>query len=260
MLTSELKRELGRRYYRARKIVDDGVKTARFMLNPTMRAEARRRYEECQSTEDFFRFTAREFGRWPMQKTDEMVPFVDYLTEHKPAVACEVGTASGATNFILTQSVPSIRRMIGVDLLVQNRALLHQYRRPDQALRYINGSSHDGKTRRKVEAWLGGDQLDLLFIDGDHTFDGVLRDFLDYRPFVRDGGLIAFHDIVPDNVLRGTAVTSAAWAGEVPVFWQQLKDHYPHREFVADWSQEGFGIGVITFDRSVHCDRQSFRI
>jgi hypothetical protein len=34
----------------------------------------------------------------------------------------------------------------------------------------------------------------LLWIDGDHTFEGVTRDFEAWRRFVVPGGVVAFHD------------------------------------------------------------------
>ena len=37
--------------------------------------------------------------------------------------------------------------------------------------------------------------LDVLFIDGDHTYEGVKDDFLSYSPLIRRGGIVAFHDI-----------------------------------------------------------------
>ncbi len=38
--------------------------------------------------------------------------------------------------------------------------------------------------------------IDLLFLDGDHSFDGVARDFRDWAPKVRAGGYLAMHDVV----------------------------------------------------------------
>ena len=35
----------------------------------------------------------------------------------------------------------------------------------------------------------------LLFIDGDHSYEGVKKDFEMWSPFVVKGGLIAFHDV-----------------------------------------------------------------
>jgi len=83
---------------------------------------------------------------------------------------------------------------------------------------------------------LGGEELDFLFIDGDHTYEGVRRDFEMYSPLVRGGGAVAFHDIVPgppENV------------GGVPKFWSEVRNRFKHLEIVKDWSQGGYGIGVL---------------
>jgi predicted O-methyltransferase YrrM len=37
--------------------------------------------------------------------------------------------------------------------------------------------------------------VDLLFIDGDHTYAGVMCDWLLYHPIVAPGGIVAFHDV-----------------------------------------------------------------
>jgi predicted O-methyltransferase YrrM len=41
--------------------------------------------------------------------------------------------------------------------------------------------------------------IDLLFIDGDHSYEGVKTDYLTWSPFVHKGGVIAFHDYHPVN-------------------------------------------------------------
>jgi len=43
------------------------------------------------------------------------------------------------------------------------------------------------------------DQIDLLFIDGDHIFEAVLADFIDWSAKLKVGGLIAFHDYYQEN-------------------------------------------------------------
>lgn len=36
--------------------------------------------------------------------------------------------------------------------------------------------------------------INLLFIDGDHKYENVLRDFLDWTPLLKQGGILAMHD------------------------------------------------------------------
>ena len=57
----------------------------------------------------------------------------------------------------------------------------------------------NSETLEAARGALEGRQVDVLFIDGDHAYDGVKRDYEMYGSLVRDGGVIAFHDIVPPN-------------------------------------------------------------
>ncbi len=79
----------------------------------------------------------------------------------------------------------------------------------------MRGDSHSPQTKVRVAEWLAGNKLDFLFIDGDHSLPGVAQDFEMYGPFVRSGGIIAFHDIVPDFRTRFGARTDAD-VGQVP--------------------------------------------
>lgn len=56
--------------------------------------------------------------------------------------------------------------------------------------------------------------VDPLFVDGDHTYVGARSDYEMYGPLVRDGGIVAFHDIVP-------GLESAV--GGVPRFWRGVR-------------------------------------
>ena len=51
---------------------------------------------------------------------------------------------------------------------------------------------------------LGNKKLDMLFIDGDHNFEGVYADYHIYSSFVKKGGIIAFHDCL--NNISGKGV------------------------------------------------------
>jgi predicted O-methyltransferase YrrM len=43
------------------------------------------------------------------------------------------------------------------------------------------------------------DQIDFLFVDGDHIFEAVLADFIDWSAKLKVGGLIAFHDYYQED-------------------------------------------------------------
>ena len=37
--------------------------------------------------------------------------------------------------------------------------------------------------------------FDLIFIDADHTYEGVKSDFNNYLPMLSEGGVLGFHDV-----------------------------------------------------------------
>ena len=138
--------------------------------------------------------------------------------------------------------------MMGLDLFVRNKAQLQYFARPGQELHFLDGSSYSDSTVERARQVLAGRQLDVLFIDGDHSYRGVRDDFLQYRHFVREGGLIAFHDIAPDHLTRYGRPTGR-YAGEVPLFWDKIKNFYSSQEIIESPDQDGLGIGVIRYTK-----------
>jgi predicted O-methyltransferase YrrM len=45
-----------------------------------------------------------------------------------------------------------------------------------------------------IKQWDSDRTIDLLFIDGDHSEEGCLKDWEDWSSYVRDGGYVIFHD------------------------------------------------------------------
>lgn len=60
------------------------------------------------------------------------------------------------------------------------------------AVRWHVALSHD-----VAASW--HDEVDLVFIDGDHSQAGCERDWLDWSPFVGPGGHVVFHDARADR-------------------------------------------------------------
>jgi cephalosporin hydroxylase len=123
-------------------------------------------------------------------------------------------------------------------------ALFRSYSKLGQSIHIIRGDSQDKSILDRVVRALGPRKLDLLVIDGDHSFAGVSRDFELYSKLVRRGGMVAIHDIIPDYRTRYGIVTRS-YTGDVPRFWKTIKSKWKTQEFVESYEQDGCGIGVI---------------
>jgi predicted O-methyltransferase YrrM len=73
-----------------------------------------------------------------------------------------------------------------------------------------------GRSEDVSREWEGG-AIDVIFIDGDHSFEGVTTDIRSWVPRVKSGGLILFHDSDLPEVRAGINATmdliqpSRAW-------------------------------------------------
>ncbi len=119
---------------------------------------------------------------------------------------------------------------------VWREELYRSFARERQQIEIVRADSHAPATLEKVRHLLGDRKLDLLFIDGDHSYNGVKKDFEMYSTLVAPDGVIGFHDIVDGP---------ETYVGGVPKFWRELKASRPHIEIVNDWKQGGWGIGLL---------------
>lgn len=112
----------------------------------------------------------------------------------------EIGRFKGGSTFIFANALPD-----GVELWSYD---LHVALRPDMPGELLDAELTDALQRYGVETkvhLLVGDSrtvepppdpLELLFVDGDHSYEGARADFQRWRAFVRPGGHLLFHDAV----------------------------------------------------------------
>jgi predicted O-methyltransferase YrrM len=180
----------------------------------------------------------------PFQITPEISELFNIVKGLNPKVVCEIGTDLGGTLYLWSKAMQSGGLLISIDLpRLYRKSLnrfLYSFFARTQKIFFLRENSHSLECLSKIQKILGDKKIDFLFIDGDHSYEGVKQDFLFYAKYVRKGGIIAFHDIMKDN-LPGNIC-------DVDKFWARIKTVYQHREIVADRKQIGAGIGIIYYD------------
>ena len=156
----------------------------------------------------------------PVQVREEIEELVRRIEALPARRNLQIGTANGGTLFLLARAGvgPSHDRQPRHRGLRCFPPLLLSLVRAARRQRVIplRADSHLEETvAQRVRELCVGQPLDLLFIDGDHAYDSVRRDFELYAPLVRPDGLIAFHDIVPgdEELVGGVPRVLAGAAG-----------------------------------------------
>lgn len=104
---------------------------------------------------------------------------------------------------------------------------IREFKGPD----FIYGDSGSPETLAKVKAWLNGRKIDLLFIDGDHTYEGVKKDYALYSALVN---IVVLHDINTNNKNNIGVVK----------FWNEIKGNKVEFK-ISEGDYHADGIGVI---------------
>lgn len=183
----------------------------------------------------------------PIQSQEEIAALYREVCALAPKVVVEIGTCHGGSLYLWCQAADPASTVISLDLpngkfgggYHEARAKLYGcFATASQHLHLIRDDSHSPACVGNILGLLDNRKIDFLFIDGDHSYQGVKRDYETYAPLVRDGGIIAFHDILPSPPSLGMEV----WR-----FWQELKTRIPNvREFVNTQSGDRkIGIGVV---------------
>lgn len=130
------------------------------------------------------------------ESPDEQATLFDFAHRLQPGqTIVEVGSEFGMSASIFCAAAPIGTKIFSVDifpgsLLDMHRANLAEAKLAGRSKQLKGDSSIVGR------AWtLGG--IDLLFIDGDHSYAGVKRDIEAWIPHVRAHGIVIFHDAMP---------------------------------------------------------------
>jgi cephalosporin hydroxylase len=197
------------------------------------------------SVEELVDFVYQCDGIDAIQIHSELIQMLEAVKKRKPQTVVEVGTANGGTLLLLCCLAQNDATVASIDLpggkfgggySAWKIPLYRDFAGKSQKLHLLRGDSHSNAMFETLVSVLCGKSIDFLFIDADHTYEGVKRDFQLYSPLVSKGGLIGFHDIAPISP-----------GGEYGVrqLWNELKPAYKWSEIIADPKQQGYGIGLL---------------
>lgn len=178
-------------------------------------------------------YKALSEGRIRPQVPDESLALCEFLVERKQPLSrvIEIGVGMFSTP-IWMMMLEKDGLLVGIDPDPRVLGWISSppYCVDTSRLAFIRSHSEYPDTLTEVGTLLDEGSVDLLHIDGDHSYlrpefkppCGVKPDFDNYRRFVRSGGLVVFHDTSPTFIFPGPRQ-----------FFAELREEY-----------EGFTIGT----------------
>jgi hypothetical protein len=179
-----------------------------------------------------------------LQSVTEHDAFLDIVKAEGVRSYLEIGSAWGGTLWRTANVLPIGSRVVSVDFN-RDPAAIESLGQCVERLRLRGYDAHlvaaDSRAVSTIERVRALGPFDCVFIDGDHSLEGVTADWKAYGPMAP---IVAFHDIGWNESWQSQGSRPAAPIG-VPDLWAGLKASHRHVEIQLRKKQNYYGIGVL---------------
>lgn len=173
----------------------------------------------------------------------------DLVANFQPEKIVELGSYYGCSAFSFLQAIKDLgldTEFFGIDTWSGDGFTSADYQEDIySAYKLVQDSCFEKQranmlrmTFDNAASMFSNESIDLLHIDGSHTYEDVKHDFYTWKDKVKNTGIILFHD-VSDDKLYGKVMGSH-------LFWEEVKEAYPYTmEFPFS-----FGLGILFYDKA----------
>jgi len=108
----------------------------------------------------------------------------------------EIGVGDGTFSDYMHKVIPDLQ-LLSIDPWIPYNMTTAKYRQTaiDRLSKYP-GNRIIQRTSMEVACCVTEQSLDFVYIDGDHTFDPVMCDIIEWSKRVRPGGIVSGHDYI----------------------------------------------------------------
>ena len=181
------------------------------------------RHEAGSSNKDYF--LCEKSGDLKLQQVpEEYSRVILEVQKRSPKSYLEIGIGNGGSwmtfsylnkkSLKISHAVDNLAYYQSINQKVEEIEFISDFLSGEiEEVKFFNSNSSDYLSTCETK-------YDVIFIDGDHGYEGVKSDYLNCLPLINKGGIMIFHDIV------------SVGAPGVVEFWNEFKNNHENQEFV----------------------------
>jgi len=184
-----------------------------------------------------------QFSTWPEEKVQ-----LGKLLQASPGdLAIEIGCFRGVTSLYLAQICRELKKkLVCIDVwdMRQDRSDDSVYYYFLETIEPVKDSVIILKSPSEIAVnKLPPGEVGFVFVDGDHSFEGAYRDLTNYWKVLREGGVMAIHDVLDTKGWDGVGKAFDTFLQ--PGMTAHYLKYLPKKEEIRDYQHGISGLGWV---------------